>query len=445
MESVGESSYRHIQESMRLGEAHDIYYYTHSTMMKQTIPTIVDIRFKQALNNLQAGSSTFIISVDQGISDILFGARLPAQGVNGADYSAKAVAPGWLYALINRISVRYSGSPQYFWTGGQMLLENLREMPNPTTRDQLFQLGGLAMSGAVAGAGDFAGDSLYAYAYLNLPHDSPNGSLMKPNPFPSELLSQPIVITLELNPIQYIFSSNVAGGALTGAPTSLVEAWFQVKQVHAKDRGELFYPSSDRGKAYSFPSKAFYQNEITIALPAGQGQGGTGTFSTLLTGFRNGQVRSIILWLTDDAQTNPQTGAPFVKNYYNFALPRDIQLLYNGTVYYDAQGTSSIFWNLVSSETPSQVTSSALSIAGLNPGAVIAKVPGVVNWVEIPFSQVYEQLSGSHMYVAGKEIMNAVVNLQLTVPDATKNYTLHAMYAYNCVMMVAGGSVEYVF
>ena len=438
MESIGESAYRHIQESMRLGKAHDIYYYTHETMSKQTIPTIVDIRFKQALNNLRAGSSTFIISVDQGISDILFGALLPAQGA-GVDYTNLAVPRGWLYALINRISVRYSGSPQYFWTGAQVLIENLREMPNPTCRDQLFQLGGAMMNSLSL----FAGDNLYAYAYLNLPHDSPNGSLMKPNPFPSELLSQPIVITLEMNPIQSIFSSGVALGSLAGAPQQLADAWFQVKQVHAKDRGELFYPSSDRGKAYSFPSKAFYQNEVTIALPAGGGQGGTGSFQTLLTGFRNGQVRSIILWLTDDADTNPTLGAPFARNFTNYGLPHDVRLLYNGTVYYDAQGTSSQFWDLVSKETPSQLNCTVLTAGA--PGAPIVATSADKFWVEIPFSQVFEQLSGSHMYVAGKEIMNAVVNLELSVPNPNKSYTLHAVYAYNAVMMIAGGSVEYCF
>lgn len=443
MESMSESSYRHLQESMRLGEAHDIYYYTHDTMMKQTIATIVDNRFFQALNNLSQGSSTFIISVDQGISDIMLGAKLPADGAGGVDYTGLAVPRGWLYALINRISVRYSGSPQYFWTGGQILIENLREMPNPTTRDQLFQLGGSYLNADDADAGfPAAGDDqapLYAYAYINLPHSSPNGSLMKPNPFPSELLSQPIVITCELNQVKSIFSSSNAQGDIADAPTALETAWFQVKQVHAKDRGELFYPSSDRGKAYSFPSKAFYQNEITIALPANGSA--DGKFSTLLTGFRNGQVRSVIMWLTQDADTQPATSAPFVKNFTNFQLPRDIQLLYNGTVYYYAQGTSSEFWNLVSTETPSQLQASVLALSSGN----VVSVDTTVNWVEIPFSQVFEQLSGSHMYVAGKEIMNAVVNLQLTVPDRTKAYTLHAVYAYNCVMMVAGGSVEYVF
>jgi hypothetical protein len=435
MENLASQGGFQVQESMRLGTGRDIYYYTRDTVHKQSIPTVVDNRFKQALTSLAQGSNTFIISVDQGISDILFYAKLPEAG-GSVDYDGLALPRGWLYQLINRISIRYSGSSQYFWTGAQCLIENLREMPNPTTRDQLFQLGGSYLNDATAGA-EFEGDNLYAYAYLNFPHDSPNGSMLKPNPFPSELLSQPIVVTLELASLPSIFSSSNALGDVSGAPRQLETGGFQVKQVHAMDRGDLMVSMADRSKAYSFPTKAFYQNEITVALPAsGQSQQ-----NVLLTGFRAGQVRSIIMWLTDDADTSPATNAPFVKNYTNFALPHDVQLLYNGTVYYDAPGTSSQFWNLVSTETPSVLNASVLGLSG---GAIVPTEKSC-SWVEIPFSQVFEQLSGSHMYVAGKQIMNAVVNLTLSVPDPTKSYTLHAVYAYNCVMMTSMGSVDYVF
>jgi hypothetical protein len=428
----------HLQSKMRLGGAHDIYYYAGVGLQKQTIPTVVDTRFKQALNNLRQGSSTFIISVDQGISDVLLAVKLPANGENSTSYVDLGVPRGWLYDLIARVSVRYAGSSQYFWTGGQMRIENLREMPNPTTRDRLFELGGSAMlGGASSGAGEFTGDSLYAYAYINLPHNSPNGSMGKPNPFPSELMNQPIVITVEMNQLSSIFSSAVASGSLAGAPTALSDAWFQVKQIHANDRGELMVASADRGKAYSFPTKCFYQNEITVALPAN----GDGEHSILLTGFRNGQVRSVIFWLTDNADTDPTTSDRFVRNFTNFALPRDVRLLYNGTVYYDAQATSGQFWNVVSTETPAQLEATVLSLVAND----LVKTAGVRSWTEIPFGQVYEQLSGSHMYVAGKTIQNAVVNLELTVPDNTKNYTLHAMYSYNCVIMCADGNASYVF
>ena len=433
----------HLQSAMRLGSAKDIYYYGRESLAKQSIPTIVDNRFKQALNNLRQGSSTFIISVDQGISDIMLGVKLPAQGEAGVDYTGLGLPRGWIYDLVNRISCRYSGSSQYFWTGAQVRIENLREMPNPTTRDKMFELGGAAMVCDLSGVvNEFNGDSLYAYAYVNVPHNSPNGSLAKPNPFPSELLSQPIVITTELNYLPTIFSSALAGGSLAGAPTSLSDAWFQVKQVHANDRGELMVSTADRAKAYSFPTKCFYQNEITISIPANATAQDT-PYQFLLTGFRSGEVRSIIMWLTEDGDTNPTTTGPFVKNFTKFALPHDVQILYNGTVYYDAPGTSSQFWNLVSTETPSQLQNIDLSINAIDGN--LKKIGNVANWVEVPFSQVFEQLSGSHMYVAGKMIMNAVVNGSMVVPDATKSYTLHCTYSYNCVMAVNSGSVSYVF
>jgi len=228
---------RSIQESMRLGKAMDIYYYTSGTTHKQAIPTVVDTRFYQNLTSLGAGSSTFIISSDQGVGDIILAATLPAQG-GAVDYTGLALARGWLYSLINRLSVRYGSSSQYFRTGQQWVIENLREMPNPGTRDNLFALGGALMT-SVAGANPFAGDNLTAYAYINLPHNSPNGSLGKPNPFPSELIGQPIVITLELNPLQSIFSSSLVGGSVADAPTQLQEAYFQVRQTHASDSADL--------------------------------------------------------------------------------------------------------------------------------------------------------------------------------------------------------------
>lgn len=440
MESMEAKSHS-VMESLRLGSPQDIYYYTHGTCHKQSIPSIVDNRFYQALNNLRQGSSTFIISVDQGLSDVILGVQLPPQG-GDVDYTGLALPRGWLYQLINRISVRYGSSSQYFWTGAQVLIENLREMPNPTTRDQLFQLGGAAMTGAAVvspaapGAGEFAGDNLYAYAYLNLPHCSPNGSMGKPNPFPTELIGQPVVVTLELNYLPSIFSSVAGGnGSLVGAPQALSDAYFQIRQVHAKDAGELMSMPGGKGHAYSFPTKAFYQNEIQVNLS------GQTTYQPLLTGFRNGEVRSIICWITKDSEVAGETStAGFAKNFTNFYLPHDVQLLYNGTVYYRANGPASQMWNLVTTETPAQLQATVLSATA----GTITATPATANWLEIPFSQVFEQLSGSHMYVSGKLIQNAVVNLILTLPD-TDAYTLHAVYSYNCNLMIADKGCEYFF
>jgi hypothetical protein len=429
---------RSIQEALRLGKSMDIWYYTSDTTHKQSIPSVVDTRFYQDLTSLGAGSSTFIISIDQGISDVILGARLPAQGEDSVNYTGLALPRGWLYQLINRVSVRYGSSSQYFWTGAQMLLENLREMPNPSTRDQLFELGGALMKVL----GDFAGDNLEAYAYINLPHNSPNGSLGSPNPFPSELLGQPIVVTLELNYLPSLFSSINTDGEVNDAPKALKSAYFQVRQIHANDAGELMTMPGGKAVAYSFPVKAFYQNEIQVQVGGGASviPNEPKKHQVLLTGFRNGEVRSIFLWVTKNSDVSPTLGSAFVKNFTKYVLPKDIELLYNGTVYYRALGASSQMWSLVTTETPPQLECTALSLSGGN----IVSTSTKANWVEIPFSQVFEQVSGTHMYVAGKLIQNAVVNLTLSLPD-NDAYTIHAVYSYNCALMISDRQCEYAF
>ncbi len=424
-----------IQEKMRLGEKVDIYYYGNKTLEKQAIPTVQDTRFYQNLNTLGAGSSTFIISPDQGISDVVLGMKLPdtpalGGGVNsttaGAPWTGLSVAKAWAYQLIDTISVRYGGSSQYFFTGDQIFVQNMRECSNPTSRDDLVSLGGVEMKASA----DFAGDSLYGYAVLNLPHSSPNGSLEKPNPFPSELLNQPIVITVNMKPIASIFNSGAgyAPGALATAPTSLAEGYFQVRSVHADDAGMLHRPAGP-GSAYSFPLKAFYQNEIQVGLA------NTATpQSVVLTGFRAGDVRSIFFWIEDTSDT---------ANPYNWVVPRDVQLIYNGTVYQNYKGASSQLWALMNSDVPPNFNNSVLVDAG--GGAGWTSSAKRTQWVELPFSQCVEQLTGAHLMVHGKKIENAVVNLQLTTPVAKATYRLHVVYAYNSLLLCSSGSAEYVF
>jgi hypothetical protein len=420
-----------MQEKMRLGDTKDIYYYNSKTLEKQAIATIQDTRFNQAINNLKGGSSTFIISPDEGVSDIIVGVKLPSVA-EGADYRGLALSKGWIYRMIKTCSVRYGGSSQYFFTGAQMFVQNLREASNPTSKQKIVDLGGatLKCSNTDASGGDFTGDALYAYAILNLPHSTSNASLEKCNPFPTEAMNQPIVITLELNPIASVFKKiPTAAGT---PPVELKEGYFQVRQVHAVDRGQLMRPTSN-GEAYSYPLKAFYQNEISVPLEAS-----TTPQSVTITGFRQGDVRSIFFWIEDTLDSD---------NPYNWILPRDVKLIYNGTIYQDYKGVSSQMWDLLGTDVPSYFENSVLDVSS---ASVVGVSSTLTNWVNLPFSQIYEQLSGTHLMVKGKEINNAVVNLQLSLPPFTGSATqgrfvLHSVTAYNSVLLVSSGSAEYVF
>lgn len=422
MASMGDMS---LQEKMRLGETKDIYYYNSKTLEKNAIPALQDTRFVQEFPSLGAGSSTFIYSPDQGVQDIVVGLKLPEVGaIAGLTYNGLAVPKAWGYQLINRISVRYAGSSQYFFTGDQIFVQNMRECSNPVSKESLVQLGGAEMKTV----DDFAGDNLYAYVPLNLPHSSTNASLEKPNPLPSELLNQPIVVTVELKPLSAIFFAAAGVAPASVVPSQLDKAWFQVRAVHALDAGQLMRPMG-HGHGYSYALKAFYQNEIDVPLAST-----TSIQSVTLTGFRAGQVRSIFFWIEDTSD---------VKNRYIWVMPRDITLTYNGLVYQNYKGTSSQIWDLLGTDVPSNYIGSKLTDQGA--GAGWTSEPKLVNWINMPFSMIYEQLSGSSLYVTGKAIENAVVNLQLATPEAKSTYVLKAVYSYNSLLFMSAGSCEYLF
>ena len=243
------------------------------------------------------------------------------------------------------------------------------------------------------------------------------------------MMNQPIVITLEMNSIQSIFRRGSAG-TNGNPPKQLEDAYFQVRQIHAIDRGMLMRPSGPES-AYSYPLKAFYQNEIAVPLTST-----TAEQSITLTGFRQGDVRSIFFWIEDTLDT---------ENPYNWLLPRDVKLLYNGAVYHDFAGVSSQIWDVLGTDVPSNFENAVIDSSG---GWTATDT--LTNWVNLPFSQVYEQLSGTHLMVKGKEINNAVVNVSLKLPaysgaSTAGRFILHATYAYNSILLMAGGGAEYVF
>lgn len=252
----------------------------------------------------------------------------------------------------------------------------------------------------------------------------------------TELLNQPIVITLELNAISSIFlRAAPAVASQSVVPDQLEDGWFQCRSVHAADSSALMTPMP-MGQGYSFPLKAFYQNEIEVPLTK------TADLQSItLTGFRAGDVRSIFFWVEDMDQT--AAGNP-----YNWVMPRDVELLYNGLQYQRFKGTSSQIWDLMATDVPAQFSNSVLAQSGSGVAdTAFTSSAKLTNWINMPFSQIYEQLSGTHLMVRGKEILNAVVNVNLRLPSAasTLGYKLHAVYSYNCVLFESAGSAEYVF
>jgi hypothetical protein len=422
-----------VQTAIRPGMEVDTYYYGETNSEKQAYPCIVNNKFKQQFTNLGGGTSQFVISPYQGISDIIGYFKLPAMPGGFAGM----LPAGWAYSLIRQVSVRYGSSAQYFFTGEQIRVQNLLDCETGPKRDNLNALGGNAAVGADCSLAA-------AYFYLNLPHNSPRAD-GKPLPFPSDLLVQPIVLTIELNPVASIFLpvyDSDAGGTLTAvanAPTSLTDAWIQVKQEMMSDTADLLARREDMNThAYTFPLKYFAQQEVQVDLGA-LAQAGGSSFSINLTGWRAGEVQKVLLWLSssnNDSVYGPG-GWPELKN---------LVLTYNGEIFYRADDNASQMWNLVCD------TKEAGYNAAVQDGAGAVDASKLFTYVEVPFAQVNIPYDKEVKLVHGKPILNAVVQLTGTVGESvsiaastTPRYTLHAVYLYNSSLLCSRGSSEYIF
>jgi hypothetical protein len=423
------------QQIVRPGKCIDLYYADPETAQKQCFRTIQNTRYVQEFTNKSSGSSVFTIPPNNGIQDIVLTFELPAQGAGGApdpNYAGAGLNRGWGYALIKQVSFRYGGSSQYFLSGDQILQNALRQAPNTGARDAILTLGGEAVSGAAAGGGDFS-VARRAYVWLSLPHCVPTAEGKLP-PLPSDLLTQQIQVTCELNPVSSIFSTTAPAAGTQILPTALSFAEFQVQQVLLEDQGDALARRKDMTThALSYPIN-FVQQKVSIPLANSVSQ------SVTLTGFRSGEVKSLQCWISKGSDTS---GA--VKNPFRWIAPEDIVMTYAGEVYARFDKGSGALWNLVNGRIPPAVDDVRLA-AGTN---VITNTTAALDrWVELPFAQSYDPLTAHSMYVAGKPITNGIVNMTFNLPaDAAPaaDYVLNVSYVYNAVLTFSQGTCDYVF
>jgi len=423
-----------VQQLVRPGKCVDLYYPDPETAKKQCYRTTQNTRYVQQFANLTGGSSVFTIPPNNGIQDIVLVMELPVSGVGGFVASGLAIPRGWGYALIKQISFRYGGSSQYFLSGQQLLQNAIRKAPNSGARDDLFSLGGNAAAGAAAAAGDFAVNQR-AYVWLALPHTIPSADGKLP-PLPTDLLTQQVQITVELNPISSIFSE-AAGGAGTPAST-LSFAEFQVQQVIMENQGDALARRVDMtSHALSYPIE-FTQQEVIIPLANAVAQ------SVTLTGFRSGEVRNIQAWITKDSDTPaPAIGA--IINPFKWYAPEDMVMTYAGEIFARFDKGSGALWNLVNGVQSPAVNEVLVADAG--GGVCSVTSPFLGRWVELPFAQTFEDKTAHSTYTAGKPITNGIVNLQFNLPvglGAAADYKLHISYNYNGVLTFSQGTCDYV-
>ena len=410
-----------VQDMVRPGEVMDIYYYDADTSKKQAFPTTVNTKYVQQFANLNGGSSVFTIPPNNGLQDILLTFQMGT--VN--DVSGLALPRGWGYGLIKQVSYRYGGSSQYFLTGDQILQNAMRKQTNRPSVDDILTLGGNESVGSeINGA--------LAYVVLTLPHNVPS-KVNKSNPLPSDLLTQQVQVTVELNTIPSVFT--VQGSPAYSPPSALANATFQVQQVMLNNQSDALARRVDMAEnAYAFPCEFVQQKQVIPLANSASSQ------SVVLTGFRSGEVKAIHCWLTRTSDVG--TGSTRVVNPFRWYPLDAIQMTYAGDIYARFDSGSSYAWNLINGDKSPIADNIVLSSGG---GYTITETPSVSYWHELPFAQTFEGEGQMNTLVHGKPITNGIVNLDLTTPSAAADWQLNVSYIYNATLLFSQGTADYVF
>lgn len=425
-----------VQEMVRPSEPVDLYYYDADTSKKAAFATTQNSKYVQQFANLTGGSSVFTIPPQNGIQDIVINATFDTTGLSEGQRANLALPAGWLYALLRQVSFRYGGSSQFFMSGQQMLQNALRCQTSRSSCDDLLNLGGNYATGANLAKAQTAS------IVLRLPHNVCSG-VGKSHPLPTDCLTQQVQVTCELLQPGLIWT-NTTGSPLPAACVSLSQAAFQVQQVMFNNQGDALARRVDlASKAYAFPCE-FVQQEISIGIPvsvtSAQPQ------NLVLTGFRSGEVKSIEVWLTDNADTAGATsssGSVVGYSPFNWYPPSSVEMVYAGDIYarYD-NGVGQLF-NLINGNKSPAFDTIKTSVAASTPVAT----PFLAQWLSLPFAQTLVDEDAHYILVHGKPITNGIVNLNnLVVPYTSEaGWTLHISYVYNTTLLFSQGTCDYVF
>jgi len=313
-------------------------------------------------------------------------------------------------------------------TGTQLLARNMRLVRTQSQRDAILALGGQECKTPA----DF---SKSQYAYIPISIWSAPGEDELGLPLAGDLLSQQVQVTCQIRSANQFWTPTLTGGSAPAAvalPSAFQQAYFRVEQLTMNDRGMSMANHADMNThQYCMPLPTFDQQAVQINIPANPGNP---TSQQVLTGFRAGEVKKLQIFLTDN--DDPANSLLFIQ-------PTAVTVLYAGVIYSQYENGEGALWNLLDGTSPSAANQSKLKVADASAGWV--SEGALSSWLELNFGSPTGSDYEAGVYTHGKEITNGIVNLQVTVPDPTKNYTLTVVYVYNAVLCFSRGSCDLVF
>ena len=400
----------------------DLWYSDPMNSLKQAIPVDYDTRFVQAFQStLTGGQQVLTLPPGAAIRDVILSFGYDSTvltALNGTSGVGYALPKAWGYAAIDRVSWRIAGSSEYYLTGQQLLLRNLRSTRTQQQAEALLNLGGNEVSQAAA-----YGVNQNAYIPLSF-WKSPCLDSFEPA-LAADLLGSQIQIRVYFKtPAQF-------WAALTGAvgspPASFSFGNFQVQQLNMLNRAQSLAAIEDMAAhTYVAPLRAFDQQVLTAGLEVGW----TAQRQITITGIMSGQVKAVQMWLV------PANAG--VANQNVTVAPYEVRAAYAGVIYasYD-QGTSQI-WNILDSSKPPIFNTNSLTPNG----AAWSSTSTLGSYVMLPFAQPIQSDEEATLLVSGKPISNGALTFNITVPDNTVAYTLYVVPVLNGAIAYSRGSAQ---
>jgi hypothetical protein len=414
----------------------DEYYSGESNTELQCFPTLQDNRFYVTLQSFNQGStSTIIFNPDEGLSDIVLTAQLPAPSSQTGTYAGWAFPNQWLASMINQVALRIGGSALYYFTGDQIFVDTLSDCESSDKKQAVADLCG----GALLQSSDY--DDLSkrtASVYLKMPFNSIS-ALQKTLPLPTDLLTQPIQILITFNQFANVAFKYDPAATVATLPSAFANVQVNFRKTTMQSSEHLLARRENMmTHALTYPLRYFSQTTFRTTL---NNVTANADQQVNLTGFRSGSVKYIDIWVN-----KLENGLPVAGANYNFVPIVKVRLLINGLVLYDAQYNAQL-WNLCERKTTTQFSTVALASNVGNTAAVA--VPATSSWVTIPFAQLCEEVAYKNVVNLGYPIQNSVVNLIVSIGEgsglSTDQYQLSAAYHYTSSLIFSKNTAEYVF
>jgi hypothetical protein len=410
------TSFLPVAESVLVaGQEYDNLYQSASNTMKSASRVVAAQTYRIDMPNKNMGT-TSVIDLPQGqlLSTTMLAFKLSGERVNWpVDVNLRN---SWGFDAIDYIEYAFAGSEKLVLSGQHMLQKHMSDCESAGKRSAITTLSGAAIIGADAAVEP----DPTAYICLYLPFSNVNSSRVIP--FDSSLLSRPVRITIRLNTRARFYAPGQPGEAIPAAAQgSFSDSYVLVKTGTLKDDGDSIRDmvgpmgSSQYTYGYMYPLQYISSEEFGAKAAPG------GKQSVRLTGFQNGSVSSMDLWLElvsyNDNKTTPASGTiqrcdDSLLSRQLMLKMRNIEVLYAGQQIWTSPDDSDLLMSLA--EYP---VNNAFDVSTW--GRVTTAAPSALKsesyWYHVQLSQFNETFF-SNLVQSGVNFTNNTVEIRFNTP-----------------------------